>query len=124
MSVSITILGAKEAIKILERIKNKSQTEIDKTLQKAAFFIHGEVKSSIAGHRAEPTSVDTGRFLNSVDAVTLNKEAIVFSDIFYAKFLEYGTSNINPRLHFRNSANRSKQKVREILRESAKDIIK
>ena len=86
-------------------------------INKASFFMQNEVKSSIAGQRAEPTSVDTGRFLNSIDVTTSQNQGIIFTDISYAKFLEYGTSRLAPRSHFRNSAARNTEKVKEIMKE-------
>ena len=123
MSVKIIIIGADEANKMLKDKENKINNEASQALKKATFFMQGEVKSSIAGQRAEPTSVDTGRSLNSVDINVGNKDAIVFSDVEYAKYLEYGTSRIKPRSHFRNSVARNKEKVREILVEDIKKII-
>ena len=80
-------------------------------------FIQGEVKSSIAGQRAEPTSVDTGRFLNSVDVILGKDIGIVFTDVEYAKHLEYGTSKFHARSHFRNTKFRNQDKVKEIIKE-------
>ena len=117
MSVSIEVSGIPEALKFL----NTKEKDIDKGitagLSKAAVFIQGEVKSSIAGQRAEPTSVDTGRFLNSVDFMVGNDEAVVFTDIDYAKFLEYGTSKFTARPHFRNTKSRNQDKVKDIIKE-------
>ena len=71
----------------------------------SALFLQGEVKQSIAGHRAETKSVDTGRFLNSVKNVQ-NKllTASIESNVLYAKHLEFGTSRMKPRRHFTNTS--------------------
>lgn len=123
MSVSIEIKGIPEAVKFLKS-KNKN---IDKKLQlginQAGIFVQGEVKSSIAGRRAEYKSVDTGRFLNSIDVLTGKEQVLVFSDLEYAKKLEFGTNFKNsPRKHFRNSASRSKLKVVEIIKKQVAKI--
>ena len=90
-------------------------------LTKAAAFMQGEVKQSIAGHRAEPKSVDTGRFLNSVKTTFPAKfQAKIESNVSYAKFLEYGTSRMNARKHFRNTAKRNEVKVRNFIEKSIK----
>ena len=108
----------------VEKYLNEKEKDIkigiNDGINKATFFVQGEVKQSIAGHRAEPTSVDTGRFLNSVDLTTSKDEGKVFTSIPYAKFLEYGTSTITPRPHFRNSLARNQHKVNEIIKEEIK----
>ena len=68
-------------------------------------------------------SVDTGRFLNSVDIKVSNTEGKVFSNLPYAQKLEFGTNFKNsPRKHFRNSASRSHSKIRSIIQKSVNKI--
>ena len=123
MTVKIEILGKEEVSRLLEKTKSNVEKSTNKSLIKSAFFMQGEVKSSIAGQRAEPTSVDTGRFLNSVDInVLLNDQVLVFSDVEYSKNLEYGTSRLHARYHFRNSLNRNRQQVVQIFKEAVKSI--
>lgn len=123
MTIKIIIQGADEVKKYLKDREKNIKQETSTGLSKAALFVQGEVKSSIAGQRAEPTSVDTGRFLNSVDINVGKDDAIIFTDISYSKFLEYGTSNIIPRSHFRNSAARNKQKAKELIESEIKKSI-
>ncbi|GAG04133.1 unnamed protein product, partial [marine sediment metagenome] len=79
--------------------------------------------SSIAGQRAEHISVDTGRFLNSVGFQVKKLTGQVFSNLPYAGYLEYGTNFKNsPRKHFRNSASRSKGKIKDIIQKEIKYI--
>ena len=90
-------------------------------IKEAAFFIEGEVKQSIAGHRAETRSVDTGRFLSSVRAnIKSAYEAEVLTEVEYAKYLEYGTSKVLPRPHFRNTAARNEKKVQGFIEAAVK----
>jgi len=120
LTVKITVIGQEEAVKILNKSNKKIMSDVSEGLKKAGFFVQGEVKLSIAGQRAELTSVDTGRFLNSVDVAATKDDAVVYTEIEYAKFLEYGTSKFRPRAHFRNSASRSKEKVKELIKEEIK----
>lgn len=115
MSIKIFIQGIEETKHELNKTTQKITEGMQKGINKSAFFLQGEVKESIAGRRSEPTSVDTGRFLNSVDVVLGKDEAIVFSDVPYAQHLEFGTSRMNPRRHFNNSKDRNKQKVLDII---------
>lgn len=80
------------------------------------------MKQSIAGNRPEKKSVDTGRFLNSVDVNIKQDSAEIFSGIPYARKLEDGTSKFAARNHFKNSAARNKKKVAEVIEKELKNI--
>lgn len=115
MTFTINTFGVKSTAVFLTLKNLQTKRNIKEGLKKAALFMQGEVKLSIAGHKAEPTSVDTGRFLNSVDFVVGEDDALVFSNIPYAQHLEFGTRRITPRRHFQNSKNRNKQEIKNIL---------
>jgi len=115
MSFKITTTGLPQT-KIFLNLKSKNvQLQMQKGLTNAAIFLQGEVKSSIAGKRAEHMSVDTGRFLNSVDLNIGNNDAVIFSPLSYAGFLEFGGTRFKGRRHFNNSKDRNKDKIKEIL---------
>jgi len=113
ISAHITGIRKAQAYLLAKKVVVKKQEQVG--LNKAALFLQGEVKQSIAGHRNEPTSVDTGRFLNSVDTSVGKDDAIVFTNLPYAPPLEFGTTRIKARKHFRNSKDRNKQKMVEIM---------
>jgi len=114
--ISIDIKGLVSTSAYLNKKKIGIGQKLKKGLFKSAVFLQGEVKLSIAGKKAEYQSVDTGRFLNSVDFKSSKEDASVFSNLPYAQKLEYGTNFKNsPRKHFRNSASRSKPKITNIL---------
>ena len=116
MSVKISILGIPQTMAFLKlKAKNIDKQTTD-SMKKIGRHMQNEVKSSISGHEAEPTSVDTGAFMRSVDFNVTPVSVSIFSDITYAEFLEFGTSRIQPRMHFSNSLNRNKQKVINILK--------
>jgi len=117
-NISLEIKGVKETSKFLNKKEKEIQKDVTNGMVKATFFVQGEVKQSIAGRRAEHVSVDTGRFLNSVDTKTSKDNGVVFSLLPYADFLEDGSSKFNGRHHFRNTANRNKTKVKDILQKS------
>lgn len=122
MSVKINVVGIKEATDFLKKKENQIEQKKDVGLSKAAIFVQGEVKASIAGQRAEHVSVDTGRFLNSVDFKVGTDDAIVYSDVEYADKLEYGTSKFPARMHFRNSKSRNQEQVVQILNQEVSSI--
>ena len=116
MSVSIKVLGIQRVQKFLSNKDKEALAKANDAIIKAGFFIEGEVKESIAGKRAETKSVDTGRFVGSIKAT--QKEvltATIESNVEYAKHLEYGTSRMRPRRHFRNTATRNEKKVSEFI---------
>lgn len=122
MSVKIQVIGADKAAKYLKDKSKDTESNIDKALKLIGLFVQGEVKQSIAGRRAEKTSVDTGRFLNSVDFQVANDDVVIFSKLDYSKYLEYGTTRIAPRKHFRNSRDRNMPKVKQIMNNEIKKL--
>lgn len=121
--VQIEILGVKQTQKFLNK-KSKNITKgTEIGLINAALHVQNEVKLSIAGRKAEHRSVDTGRFINSVDKVVSKFGAMVFSDLEYAKFLEFGTRKFNARRHFMNTKSREKINVLKILNKEVKKAV-
>ena len=62
----IETFGVKEVRKFINKANKEAVSAMPKALAKASIFMQGKVKESIAGRAQEPTSVDTGRFLNSI----------------------------------------------------------
>lgn len=123
MTIKIDIQGIPEVKKFLKEKNIEALKKVDEGVDKGALFLLGEVKKSIAGQAAEKRSVDTGRFLNSVKKDKEKKlQAEVSSGVEYADHLEYGTSRLAPRRHFRNSADRSKPKIKQIIQSELKSL--
>lgn len=115
--VNVEIKGVAEAMRV---IREKGKDIVDgkdaKTFQ-AANMIQQEIQESIIGNRSETKSVDTGNFANSINVDKIEKlKYRVYTDVEYAQFLEYGTTNLIPRNHFRNSLARNREKVIEIIK--------
>jgi len=118
MSVKVVITGLKATQAYLMAESIRATRNMEKGIKKAGMHLQNEVKQSIGGHRAEPTSVDTGRFMNSVDMTNTKTTATIFSDIPYAVHLEYGTSKLTARKHFRNSKDRNQAKIISIIKDN------
>jgi len=119
--VTVTITGQKKIIRSLERKERLMTKHLNNAIHDAGFFYEGEVKESIAGRRAEPTSVDTGNLMRSVG--TDNKQefmSVVSTPVGYAKFIEFGTSKFGSRPHFRNSLRRNEKKIIRFVRDKIK----
>ena len=114
-------IDASKALGDLRRFSAEKLRKADDAIMNAAFYLEGEVKLSIAGQRAENKSVDTGKFMQSVKGTREKRfAASVSSDVNYAKFLEFGTSKMGPRAHFRNSLARSKDRIIRFIGDSVK----
>ncbi len=123
MAISVQVKGIKGAEKFLKDSSKESFSKANKAIAKTGFFIEGEVKQSIAGRRAEPRSVDTGRFLNSVKNVQSKPlTAKIESNVEYAGVLEFGTSRRRPRRHFSNTAKRNEKKVKGFVQRELKKV--
>lgn len=121
MGLQIEIKGMD---KVANFLKEKSVDIINKAenaIKQSGFYIQGEVQASIAGQRAEHRSVDTGRFMGSVKTIFPQQlVAVVETNVEYAKHLEYGTSRMAPRSHFRNTVARNEHKVKEFIEKELK----
>ena len=123
MSISIQVKGLTNVNRFIKNSSKETFDRANKAIIKSGFFIEGEVKQSIAGHRAEPRSVDTGRFLNSVKNVqNVPLTATIETNVSYAKHLEYGTSRMRARRHFNNTAKRNEKKVRNFVQAEIKKV--
>jgi HK97 gp10 family phage protein len=121
--ISIQVKNVKEFAQSMKNKQEKTKEAIDKSVRDATLYIHNKVKESIARGVNAPVTVDTGRFLNSVDFEPTGKnEAKVYSDLEYAKYLEYGTSKMSARPHFGNTAKVEKANVKSVMNANIKNI--
>lgn len=120
MTVRINIVGIDRTNRFLKNRNKDVSNGMQRGIKKAIFHVQNEVKLSIAGRKSEPRSVDTGKFLSSVEAQAKENEGSVFSDLEYAKYLEHGTSGRVARKHFGNTAAREKDKVKQIIKTEIK----
>lgn len=122
MTVKIEILGIDEFKRVMKNKQENAKKILPESLKKAVLYLHGKVKTSIARGTNAAVAVDTGRFLNSVDFDSTDNMARVFTDLEYAKFIEFGTSKMAARPHFRNTAMVEKNKIREEMSADIKSI--
>jgi len=116
MTVKIEVHGIPEARVYLKKQNKLKIQQASDAIKQATLYVEGEVKQSIAGHRPEPKSVDTGRFLQSVHSTSNAMEGKIISDVNYAQFLEFGTSKLSARRHFQNSLERNRNKIRDFIK--------
>lgn len=115
----ISITGVKQATAYLQKEKARIQADSIRGIKEATLFMEREVKMSVAGKRGETKSWDTGTFIRSITHGFGNMYGVVYSPVHYAPYLEYGTSKgLKPRWHFRNSLNRNRGKIRDIIQKA------
>jgi len=123
MSIKISIKNIDQFKKFMEEKQEKTKEAISQSVRYATLELQNQVKISIAQGTNAPVAVDTGRFLNSVDFEPIDSNsAKVFTDIEYAKFIEYGTSKMQSRPHFRNTAMVVHDGIKEIFKNEIKKI--
>lgn len=121
--VNVEIKGVAEAMRYIRRKGKDLEGASDTGVFQAANFVQQEVQESIIGKRAEPKSVDTGRFANSINVDKIKKSIYkVFTKVPYAEALEHGTTRIKGRHHFENTRERTRHKVRRIIEIAIKKI--
>ena len=113
--VKFEIAGIAETVRMLKATGKKIERGADFGVVRAGTFVTEEVKESVAGRRAELRSVLTGEFLESVDSKNTKNTATIFSPVKQSVFMEFGTSRIPERRHFRNTLNRQKKNIQNIL---------
>jgi len=121
--IKFGITGVAASVAFIVARDNAIQSALKKQIKKSTNELKEEVKDSIRGIKAEPRSIDTGEFLNSVEGRAKDFVGIVSSDVPQALFMEFGTSKTHERRHFRNSLARKKRKIEEDLDRAVKDII-
>lgn len=123
---SIKVMGIANVNAFLAAKGHEALVKASAGIKKAGFFVEGEVVQSIAGYRAEPKSVDTGNFKNSILAIFPTELSANIGcnkyPVPYADFLEYGTSRFIGRHHFENTAQRNANKVKDYVNAQIKTL--
>lgn len=134
--VDIQMLGVGEVVRRMREIGKDINGAEDLGVIKAGAFIEEEVKASIGGMRAEVKSVDTGLLANSIQAEKIEDSKVVVkanptsypnsstTTTDTALFMEYGTSKILPRMHFRNTVTRNQEEVKKIISDEVVNVVK
>jgi hypothetical protein len=111
---SITMQGFDEVEQMLKDKNPIIAENITNANTQIAIFMTSEVKASIAGHRDEHRSVDSGRLMNSITGEASTAQVVVSTDVEYAKYVENNPKiKEGPRQHFKNSLDRNVVKINE-----------
>lgn len=119
--IEIKVDGEENLRRFLDKRADATTEAVGDALAASAAFLQAEVEASIRGQRAEPRSVDTGKFLRSVRVAVTNDAATISSFADHALALEYGTSRLPARSHFRNTLARNFSEVVDVFKDEVKD---
>lgn len=121
--MSFKIFGLQKANLYLKNSKAGVKRGTSKAMNTISLFMEDEVRQSITGHRAEIKSVDTGNFSARLFSRSNSDSAMIKDGTSYGKYLEYGTSRLGERRHFRNSLARNKNKIKDYLNSQIKKSV-
>jgi hypothetical protein len=106
----------------LEGLESQTVSKLNKGIINASLFLESEIKSAMAGRRPPlPRRVDTGTLMNSIKTSNTGPlNCVVWTNVKYAAFIEFGTTKIKPGHHFSYTAKRIKEDMAMIV---AKDTM-
>mgnify|MGYP001567614466 CR=1 FL=1 len=125
MVVNLKIRGIPTVIARLNNVSKEVKQAVNVALQEFGPLVKEEVEASIDGLRAESRSVATGAFLESIQFQIVNNAVKIFSEVPYAKYLEYGTTRMpEGRRHFLNSFGRIRPELNKTIKELIHQAVK
>ena len=110
MQISFKDSGWK--IAIIKGIRNA----IKSALNESAELVQAAAKANCP--------VDTGRLVNSIDKKVFDKYAVVFSDIHYAKFVEFGTWKMFQQPFLRPALDHNISNIKNIFKKHIKKNVR
>lgn len=116
VKTTIKVVGMKEATFFLHMKGREAISLAEDGVETSTELLVNEVKASIKGEKAEPESIDTGDFEKSVTGKSSRLKGTVSSDEPQSAFMEFGTTEIPARRHFKNSMRRNENKIVDIIR--------
>ena len=124
MSVNFRSKGGTKANDAMRRASSRYIKELEKqnedAVELATIFVVGEAKRNIKRIKStEGKLIDTGRMINSLANEVRKLKNIVVglagTNLFYAKFHEFGTRNIPARPYLRPAITENRNKIIAIL---------
>ncbi|MCW8965736.1 MAG: HK97 gp10 family phage protein [Candidatus Pacearchaeota archaeon] len=118
--IKIKVTGLNKLNKFLKDKQQNINQNIKQSLQESGEMLKEEIQASARGERAECKSYVAGKFHDSIKSVVEGNSVNVTSNVDYAGVLEFGsiTQNKPEKRHFRNSADRIKNKIVDKFKEA------
>ena len=114
--VKIEIRGVQKVKQKLSRTERKIRNSIKQSMGIIGLFMEGQIKQSVSRGTNASVAVDTGRLVNSITSESDNDSATIGDGVTYGKFVEFGTSKMGARPHFRNTLNVNKNNIKNIIK--------
>lgn len=115
MKISVSVSGASAVIKALDEQRAKREKAVQDAVNLTAQLVRTDAIRSMkqspatgdkykrrtithtASSSPNPPRIDTGRLANSVKALVGKLEALVGTAVEYGRYLEFGTTKMQPR---------------------------
>ena len=101
--VVIKIFGVKEAIRIIREKGIDAVEKVEKAIDQETNKLQTEVMRSISNGINAARAFDTGFFMRGTMSETIGLTGRVYNEVEYGGYIEYGTSRMEARPHFRNT---------------------
>ena len=122
MVIGFKVLGLSKATAYIKKGISDSIKKSEEGVKQATLYAEGKVKESIAHGKNAAVAVDTGQFLNSVKGESKGMVGQISSNVKHAPHVEYGTSRMYPRPHFRNTMIVEKDRIAGYIRSKVSEV--
>jgi HK97 gp10 family phage protein len=117
MATSRGTREGKEAGRVFKQIGYEAQTNVEKALVKAGLLVEREAKLR--------APVDEGRLRNSISSRLINSSNVeVGTNVYYAKFVEYGTTKMRAQPYLNPALIVSKIKIKNLLMAAIQEALR
>lgn len=112
--------------RLVDRAVRKGLSDAAMVLADGVVRIFGVNHGGVPSQPGEPPNSQTGHLRNSVAFVTANQDwqAFVGSNVPYARYLNFGTTRIEPRPWAVPALNRSRARMQRVFASSAAAVMK
>ena len=119
---NISVLGIGKAQRYISSALKEVKRKAEEGVNKATFYAEGEIKTSIAQGKNAPRAVDTGELLNSVKGESKGMKGQISSNAKHAPHVEFGTSRMQSRPHFRNTMTKEHDRISEFIQNKVSEV--
>lgn len=120
--LKIEIKNAEEVKKFL-RDKNKEAIQkVSQAVDQSTLFLESQIKQSISQGANAPRAFKTGNFMRNTTSQSAGLIGKVINRTEYGPEIEYGTSKMEARPHFRNTTFVESDKIKRFIQTKIKEI--
>ena len=120
--IIIQIKGIEEVKRYLKDKNIEALRKVSAALNQSVLFLEAQIKNSISHGTNAPIAVDTGNFMRSTTSEVYGFTGRIINYAEYGQYVEYGTSKMPARPHFRNTVFANQNKIEEFMKAKIKEI--